>query len=176
MMNDYKRIKDRRNLFLSLLTLILLIAGVTLYFIYFPLKVGAEQPIHFSHRVHTADKGLSCFFCHDGAIEGARAGIPPLQTCMLCHQRIIIHHSEIEILRTAFKQNEPIRWIQVQNVPDFVFFNHSIHIHRKIDCSQCHGNIKGMDRVVPVNNINMGFCIGCHSKQKATRDCFVCHR
>lgn len=175
-MNGYNQKKIRRNLMFAILVLFLLIMGIALYFIYFPLQIGAAQPIHFSHRVHTSDKGLSCFFCHDGAIETARAGIPPLQTCMLCHRRIIIHHPEIEKLRAAYNQNKPILWIQVQNVPDFVYFNHSMHLHRQIDCSRCHGNVKGMDRIDAVNNFNMGFCIRCHLANKASRDCFVCHR
>lgn len=175
-MNESNRRKILRNLLFAMLVLVLSILGVAFYYIYFPIQIGKEQPIHFSHRVHTTVKGLSCFFCHDRIIETARAGIPPLQTCMLCHQRIIIHHPEIEILRKAFGQNEPVLWNKVQNVPDFVYFNHSIHIHRQIDCSQCHGNVKGMDRIEAVNNFKMGFCIRCHLEQNATRSCFVCHR
>lgn len=175
-MNDYNKRKVRRNLLFAVLVLLLSILGAALYYFYWPVQVGLEQPIPFSHRVHTTTKGLSCFFCHNGVIETARAGVPPLQTCMLCHQRIIIHHPEIEKLRASFRENKPILWKKVQNVPDFVFFNHSIHIHRQIDCSRCHGNIKGMDRVQPVNNFNMGFCIRCHLELKATRQCFVCHR
>lgn len=175
MNNEHKK-RFGRALMFSFLVILLFILGALLYYIYFSLPIGQEQPIHFSHRVHTSTKGLSCFFCHNGAIESARAGIPPLQTCMLCHQRIIIHHPEIEKLRTSFAKNEPILWKKVQGVPDFVYFNHSMHIHRKIDCSRCHGNVKGMDRIEPKNRFLMGFCIRCHLEQKATRDCFACHR
>lgn len=143
---------------------------------YFRYKTGPEQPVHFSHRIHTTQKGISCFMCHDGAIKTARSGIPPLQTCMLCHERIIIHHPEIEHLSLHFTKNEPVEWKKVQNVPDFVFFNHSVHIYRKIDCSHCHGNVKEMDRVAGVNRFNMHFCINCHREYKATTDCFSCHR
>ena len=161
---------------LSVIVVILSFAGIAASRYYFRIRKGTEQPVHFSHRIHTSEKGISCFMCHDGAINTERAGIPPLQTCMLCHEKIIIHHPEIENLRTHYYENKPVEWLKVQNVPDFVFFNHSVHIYRQIDCSHCHGNVKEMDRIAEVNNFNMKFCVDCHKQEKATTDCFTCHR
>lgn len=158
------------------MVLILSFTGAALSKYYFRTGSGPEQPVHFSHRIHTTVKGISCFMCHDGAINTERAGIPPLQTCMLCHQRIIIHHPEIENLTSYFNENKHVEWVKVQNVPDFVFFNHSVHIYRKIDCSRCHGNVKAMDRITEVNRFNMHFCIDCHRQNNATTECFTCHR
>lgn len=176
-MNNINKIQSNRNMIIiSLVILFLSFAGAALARYYFNVSTGPEQPIHFSHRIHTTQKGISCFMCHDRVIETARSGIPPLQTCMLCHERIIIHHPEIEKLHAYFNEGEPVEWIKVQYVPDFVFFDHSVHIHRKIDCSRCHGNVKRMDRIEQVNKFNMGFCIDCHKQNGATTDCFTCHR
>ncbi len=169
--------KFKHNQFgLSLLILALLGTAALTYFYYYQSKIGPEQPIPFSHRIHVNEKHISCYMCHDGAVNGARAGIPPLETCMLCHSRIIIHHPEIEKLRAHYATNTPVEWKKIYDVPDFAYFNHSVHIFRKIDCSQCHGNIQHMDRIERVQEFKMNFCIDCHKKNNATTDCFTCHR
>ncbi len=139
-------------------------------------KIGIEQPVFFSHRVHVNDKKISCFMCHPEAMTTARAGIPALETCMLCHARIAVTYPEIAKLRGFYFEKRPVAWNKVYYLPDFVYFNHSMHIHRRIDCSQCHGNMPLMDRVVKQQDFIMGFCIECHRKTKATIDCFTCHR
>jgi len=177
MKNVDNRIELQDMMILSLITVLLLAIGLALYSYYFRMKVGPEQPVHFSHRLHTTEKGISCFFCHEGAVGTARSGIPPLQTCRLCHEKIIVYHPEIVTLRTYALENEPVEWVRVQNnVPDFVFFDHSVHIHRKIDCSRCHGNVREMDRIEQINEFDMNFCITCHRSEGATNDCFTCHR
>jgi hypothetical protein len=142
----------------------------------YPTGLGPRQPIPFSHRVHVHTKQLSCFMCHTGARRSMRAGIPPLETCMLCHSRLIRTHPYIRELREHFAQNKPVVWERVNWLPEFVYFNHSVHIQRGIDCSKCHGNVFLMDRVVKARKFEMGFCIGCHRENHATHDCFTCHR
>jgi hypothetical protein len=162
---------------ISLIILILLINMMLLYIFKDRSKIGPEQPIHFSHRVHVNDKHISCFMCHEGAIDTKQADIPPLQTCMLCHDRIIPNHPEIQKLHEYYLKNKPLVWKRVnEKLPDFVFFNHSVHVFRKIDCGACHGNIKEMDRVEQVHEFTMGMCIKCHQEQKASTDCYTCHR
>ena len=172
--------KHRRNraaaISFSLLVIFLVGAGIFLDEYYYSMKIGPEQPIPFSHRVHVEKKNISCVFCHEGAISRARAGIPPLETCMLCHRQIIVHHPEIEKLREYYFNNEPVEWVKVEDVPDHAFFNHSVHVFRKVDCGECHGNVKEMDRIKTVNEFEMGFCIDCHRDEGATNDCFTCHR
>ena len=126
--------------------------------------------------VHVENKNISCLMCHEGAIETSRAGVPPLETCMLCHEKIISHHPEIQKLHTHYNNNDPIQWNKVNEMPDFVQFNHSLHTFRKIDCGECHGNIRAMDRVRLANEFEMGFCIECHKEKEASIDCFTCHR
>jgi hypothetical protein len=143
---------------------------------YYRSLIGIEQPIPFSHRVHAHVKKISCFMCHPEAIETARAGIPPLQTCMLCHSRIAITYPPIKRLRDQYFEGKPVIWKKVYSLPDFVYFDHSVHIHRRIDCSHCHGDVPLMDRIVKQQDFTMGFCIGCHKKNNATHDCLTCHR
>ncbi|SNB46687.1 cytochrome c3 family protein [Geobacter sp. DSM 9736] len=157
---------------LLLLALIVLILFDRLY----PHGLGPRQPIPFSHRVHVHVKKISCLMCHTQVTDSARAGIPPLQTCILCHDRIIRTFPYIQDLRRHYDQGKPIVWERVNWVPEFVYFNHSVHVQRGIDCGRCHGNVAMMDRVVAAHEFQMGFCIQCHRDSHATHDCFTCHR
>lgn len=169
--------KPRWPALAALSVVLLCIAGVlVLCDIPYPAGLGPRQPLPFSHRVHVTTKRLSCLFCHTGVARSARAVIPPLETCMLCHQRIIITYPDIAELRKRFRENRPMAWQRVNWVPEFVYFDHSVHIRQGFDCSQCHGEISLMDRVVTVHKFEMGFCITCHKKHGTTHDCFVCHR
>jgi hypothetical protein len=142
----------------------------------FAHRTGPAQPHPFSHRFHVGQKTLSCVFCHTGAIDTARAGVPPLSTCMLCHSRIIITHPQIEKLVRHYQESRPIEWVRVNELPDFVYFNHQIHVRAGFDCGKCHGDVAGMDRVAPVHRLDMGFCVSCHRQQQFSHDCLRCHR
>jgi hypothetical protein len=162
---------------LAFSTLILLMILLLVYVSFYRVKIGPEQPIHFSHRVHVTDKHISCLMCHQGAAMTKQADIPPVQTCMLCHERIIVRHPEIQKLHRHFYVNEPLAWNRVEEkLPDFVYFNHAVHVHKNVDCGSCHGNIKAMDRVEKVQDFTMGFCIRCHRQKNAGIDCYRCHR
>jgi hypothetical protein len=157
--------------------LLLVVAAALVYFNYpYPVGIGQRQPIPISHRVHVHTKRLSCFMCHTEAARSSRAGIPPLETCLLCHARIIRTHPYIAKLRDLYAHNKPVIWERVNWLPEFVYFNHSMHIQRGIDCSRCHGDVSLMDRVVKARKFEMGFCIQCHKENHATHDCFTCHR
>jgi len=160
------------------LAVLLLSAGAALIYldIPYPVGLGPRQPIPFSHRVHVHVKQISCFMCHTGAARTSRAGIPPLQTCLLCHARIIRSYPYIAKLRGHVAQNRPVVWERVNWVPEFVYFDHSMHIQRSVDCGVCHGDVSLMDRVVAARKFEMGFCIQCHRDNKVTTDCFTCHR
>jgi hypothetical protein len=155
---------------------LVVVAGLIYADLIYPVGLGPRQPIPFSHRVHVHVKHISCFMCHTGAARSARAGIPPLQTCLLCHSRIIRTFPYILKLRNHFEQHSPVVWERVNWVPEFVYFNHSMHIQRGYDCSWCHGEVALMDRVVKARKFEMGFCIQCHRDHRATHDCFTCHR
>jgi hypothetical protein len=141
----------------------------------YPWSLGPKQPIPFSHRVHAGTKQIGCLFCHPGALKTPVPGLPPLETCMLCHSRIIIHYPEIEKVRRHYVEKDPIWWVRVTSIPDYAHFDHSMHLAAGFDCSRCHGDVKAMDRIVLPQKIIMGFCINCHRKEGASHDCFVCH-
>lgn len=142
----------------------------------YPVGLGPRQPIPFSHRVHAGVKQISCFMCHEGAARSSRAGIPPLETCLLCHARIIRSYPYIARLRGHVALNKPVVWERVNWLPEFVYFDHSMHLRRAVDCGYCHGDISRMDRVAGARKFRMGFCVGCHKDNGVTHDCFTCHR
>jgi hypothetical protein len=146
------------------------------YYHYFPSDLGPEQPIPFSHRVHVTDKHISCILCHNGVASAENAGIPPLETCMLCHSKIIIDHPKIKILREHWFAGEPVQWARVNVMQEFVYFTHEVHVRAGFDCSRCHGNVPQMDRVVASPELTMGFCRDCHTEQNFSHDCLICHR
>jgi hypothetical protein len=141
----------------------------------YPGDIGAKQPIPFSHRVHAGDKQIGCLVCHPGAFTTPVAGLPPVETCMLCHIRIIIHYPPIEQVREHYEQDKPIWWVRVSYLPDLAHFDHSMHLTSGVDCGKCHGDVKAMDRLVLPRQLTMGFCIECHRENNATHDCFACH-
>ena len=155
---------------------VMIIVTTWFYNFYYPRRIGVAQPISFSHRVHANDKRISCFLCHSEATNGRRAGVPPLETCMLCHLKILTTHPEIRKLRGYFDRGEPVQWEEIYGLQDFVYFNHQAHIRRRVDCGVCHGNVLEMDRVVQVHEFNMGFCVQCHRDNNISHDCWICHR
>ena len=160
------------------LAVLVLLLGATLVLLdsVYPVGLGPRQPIPFSHRVHAHVKRISCILCHSEVARSSRAGIPPLETCLLCHQRVIRSYPYVARERGHFRENRPVVWERVNWVSEFAYFNHSMHIQRGFDCSQCHGEVSLMDRVVTAHKFEMGFCITCHKKNGATHDCFACHR
>jgi hypothetical protein len=143
-----------------------------------PQAVGPEQPIPFSHLVHAGYKQISCLFCHDSADRSPDAGMPEVAKCLLCHDRIIPDFPPIKKLRAYYDSRTPIPWVRVYKLSDFVFFNHEMHIRKNIDCGQCHGEVKDMDRIMLNQDLVMGWCVDCHRKpeNKASVDCWLCHR
>lgn len=139
------------------------------------VDAGPAQPIPFSHRVHATTKQISCFFCHPYAADSANPGIPPVDKCLLCHKVIATRFAPIRKITLYDKRKEPIRWVRVSELPDFVRFTHKAHLAGGHDCGECHGDVKAMDRIRLPRTINMDFCITCHRKNKISVDCFLCH-
>jgi hypothetical protein len=134
------------------------------------------QPIPFSHRVHAGINHIPCEYCHEYARRSAFAGVPPVERCVGCHG---INGGYLRPTRTPLTEHSgspfDIRWNRVYNLPDFVRFDHHVHLHAGVKCQECHGAVQTMERIVPAYTINMGFCVNCHTKRGVTRDCFVCH-
>lgn len=121
-----------------------------------------EQPVPFSHKHHAGDDGLDCRFCHTSVETTPFAGLPDTATCMGCHSQIWKNAAVLEPVRESFQTGKSIHWNRVDDLPDFVFFNHSIHIHQGIGCSTCHGRVDQMPLTYKVNTLRMNWCVNCH--------------
>jgi hypothetical protein len=124
--------------------------------------VPKEQPIQFSHERHVAGNGIDCRYCHTSVEDSSFAGIPPTKTCMNCHAQIFATSPYLEPVRQSFRTDQSIRWIRVHDLPDFVYFNHSIHIHKGIGCTTCHGQVDRMPLIWQENSLQMEWCLDCH--------------
>ncbi|HKV38643.1 MAG TPA: cytochrome c3 family protein [Blastocatellia bacterium] len=121
-----------------------------------------EQPVQFSHKHHVADDGIDCRYCHTSVETSSFAGIPPTKTCMNCHRQIWADSPMLEPVRESFRTGIPIQWTRVHDLPDFVYFNHSIHVNKGVGCSTCHGQVDEMPLTWQVNTLQMKWCLECH--------------
>jgi Cytochrome c7 and related cytochrome c len=121
-----------------------------------------EQPIQFSHAHHVGGMGIDCRYCHTSVEESAFANIPPTKTCMNCHSQIWTTAPILEPVRASFRDNTPLRWTRVHDLPDFVYFNHSIHVKQGVGCATCHGQIDKMPLVYQKATLMMQWCLDCH--------------
>ena len=144
-------------------------AGVTIYLTpkYYRAGYQPVQPVPFSHKVHAGQLGLDCRFCHNGVEKSWFANLPGASTCMNCHNQVMKDDPLLQIVRDSATNNTPIAWVQVHKVPDYVFFNHSVHVTRGISCVECHGRIDQMDEVQHVKSLSMSFCLDCHRNPAA---------
>ena len=168
--------RRRAGPFLAALAGLLVLLAVGLYDFYYPAQAGQVQPIPFSHRLHAGQKKIGCLFCHADAIDTPQAGLPPLETCMLCHSRIIVDNPYIVTLRQQYESGTPVEWAPVNLLPDYAHFNHVLHVRSGFDCGRCHGSVSGMDRMTVPHKFLMGFCVECHKAEGYSHDCLVCHR
>lgn len=121
-----------------------------------------QQPVQFSHKHHTGDDGIDCRYCHTSVETSASAGMPPTQTCMNCHSQIWADSPYLEPVRASFRDNKPIEWERVHDLPEYAYFNHSIHIAKGVGCASCHGDIANMAAVYQENTLQMEWCLSCH--------------
>ncbi|OQY65728.1 MAG: cytochrome C [Polyangiaceae bacterium UTPRO1] len=126
--------------------------------------LAIEQPVPFSHRHHAGELGIDCRYCHTSVEISAKAGIPPTQTCMNCHKQIWSDSPMLEPVRASFRTDASIPWVKVHDLPDFVYFNHSIHIAKGVGCETCHGRIDHMNLTWQQNSLQMEWCLECHRR------------
>lgn len=124
--------------------------------------VEKQQPVQFSHKHHVGDDGIDCRYCHQTVETTASAGMPSTQTCMNCHSQIWADSPYLEPVRASFRDNKPIEWERVHDLPEFAYFDHSIHIAKGVGCSTCHGQIDNMPAVFQENTLQMEWCLACH--------------
>ena len=124
--------------------------------------VHVEQPIQFSHAHHVGGVGIDCRYCHTSVEEAAFANIPPTKTCMNCHSQVWNTAPILEPVRASFRDNKPLNWTRVNDLPDFVYFNHSIHIKQGVGCDTCHGPVDRMPLMLQEASLQMSWCLDCH--------------
>jgi hypothetical protein len=124
--------------------------------------VQRDQPIPFSHQHHVGGMGVDCRYCHTAVEISAKAGIPPTKTCMNCHSQIWADSPTLEPVRASFRNDTAIEWVRVHDLPDFVYFNHSVHVNNGFGCSTCHGRIDQMPLVQQQSSLLMEWCLACH--------------
>jgi hypothetical protein len=141
-------------------------AGITYYVTPKYTRVGYQpvQPVAFSHNIHATQLGLDCRYCHNGVEKSWYSNIPSSSTCMNCHNQVLKEDPKLALVResAASANAAPIPWIQIHKVPDYVYFNHSVHVNRGVSCIKCHGEIQKMDEVYHAKPLSMSFCLDCH--------------
>jgi Cytochrome c7 and related cytochrome c len=141
---------------------ILAVGGVVRSDYFHNVGVAPAQPVPFSHKHHSGELGIDCRYCHLGVEQTSNAGIPPTYTCMTCHSEIWTGARMLEPVRESLASNQPLRWGRVNALPDYVYFNHGIHIQKGVGCTECHGRIDEMQLTYPVKAFRMDFCLNCH--------------
>src|SRR4051812_6688411 len=116
----------------------------------------------FSHQHHVGGLGLDCRYCHTSVEESSFAGIPPTKTCMNCHAQIWTNAPMLAPVRYSFSSGQSLQWTRVHDLPDFVYFNHSIHINKGVGCYSCHGHVDEMPLMYAENTLQMEWCLDCH--------------
>jgi hypothetical protein len=125
-------------------------------------RVTREQPVQFSHKHHVGELGIDCRYCHTTVETAARATVPPTETCMSCHSQIWLQSAFLEPVRTSLRTDRSIPWVKVHDLPDFVYFNHGVHIQKGIGCVSCHGRVDQMNQVWRASSLQMEWCLDCH--------------
>lgn len=125
-------------------------------------KVVRPQPVPFSHQHHVAGLGIDCRYCHTSVEKSGFAGIPPTKTCMNCHSQIWTGAPLLEPVRESFRSGKSLVWTRVNDLPDFVYFDHSIHINKGVGCNTCHGPVDEMPLMFNYASLQMEWCLDCH--------------
>lgn len=182
----------------SLVGSLLILALLILTFVPLPIPVtaaaGPSQPIAFSHKIHAGDFKIDCQYCHADARRSEYAGIPSVTRCMGCHRITAADRPEIKKLGEYLAKQEPIPWIRIYKVPEYVYFAHKPHIRAELTCQTCHGEVQTMEVVTAKTGqslvtdlvnlagffpapppLTMGWCVECHTAKKASVECLTCH-
>jgi len=138
--------------------------GVTYYFTPKYTRVGYQptQPVAFSHAWHAGTLEIDCRYCHTFVDRSEHSNVPGTNVCMSCHSMVLSNDDRLAMVRESYESGEPIPWVRIHKTPDYVYFNHSVHVNRGISCVECHGQINEMEVVHHDKPLSMGFCLECH--------------
>ena len=121
------------------------------------------QPLPFSHKLHAGELGMDCRYCHNTVEVAAKAAIPPAETCANCHKFVKSDSPKLALVRDSYQTNEPIPWVRVHMLPDYAFFDHSVHVGAGVGCTSCHGRVDQMEVVTQQEPLSMDWCLECHT-------------
>ena len=121
-----------------------------------------EQPIPFSHKLHSGELGIDCRYCHTTVEHAAHAAVPPTQTCMSCHTQVVPEAESLKPLWASYETGHPVEWIKVHKVADYAYFDHSVHVQAGVSCVECHGRVDRMEVVFQHEPLSMAWCLECH--------------
>jgi hypothetical protein len=124
--------------------------------------IAHVQPVPFSHEHHVSGLGIDCRYCHTSVEVSGFAGIPPTKTCMNCHAQIWTNSAMLEPVRQSFRSGNSLVWTRVNDLPDYVYFDHSIHLNKGVGCNDCHGPVDRMPLMFAANTLQMEWCLNCH--------------
>jgi hypothetical protein len=144
-------------------------AGVWYYFTNKYTNAGfmPVQPVAFSHEIHAGELGVDCRYCHNAVEKSWYSNVPASSVCMNCHNQVLKDDPKLAVVRDSYASGKPIKWIQIHKLPDYVYFNHSVHVNRGVSCVECHGQINHMDEVHQAKALSMSFCLDCHRNPAA---------
>lgn len=138
--------------------------------------VQDRQPVAFSHARHAGELKVDCLYCHRSAAASAVASVPSMQLCMSCHRNLANETSETRKFLSYWENREPIPWVRLHRLPDFVYFTHEMHLQQGLQCVSCHGNVDRMPYTPRAASYEMGWCLSCHQARGASQDCLTCHK
>ncbi len=166
---------NRGLLLLTAATVFLVVAFLVLFYRPPGTAIGVEQPIPFSHRVHSGVKNIQCRYCHPYVDYSNHPGLPRVEKCLDCHKYIIANHPWIQKEHAYYNTRTPTPWRKANYLAEHVLFNHQRHIRRNLACQECHGRVERMDRIRG-KTFYMEFCIKCHRRMNANLGCWLaCH-
>lgn len=143
---------------------VVLVGGIWYYFTPKYTRVGymPTQPVPFDHALHVEQLGMDCRYCHSFVEVSGHSNVPSTQTCMSCHSQVARNSLKLEPVRKSWETGEPLEWVKVHRAPDYVFFNHAVHVNRGVSCQSCHGNVNEMEVVWHAEPQSMAWCLDCH--------------
>ncbi len=148
------------------LAAVVLVVPVLIWYYFSPefTDVGYRpvQPVAFSHQLHAGELDLDCRYCHAQVEVSPVASVPPTQVCMNCHQLVTRDSEKLAVIRDSVATDQPVEWVRVHKVPEYAFFDHSVHIGAGVGCSSCHGDVRSMEVVTQMEPLSMSWCLKCH--------------
>lgn len=142
----------------------LVVSAVSYYFTPKYTRVGYQptQPVPFDHSLHVSQLGMDCRYCHSNVEVSSHSNVPTTQTCMNCHSQVDTWNNKLAPVRESWTTGKPIQWVKIHQAPDYVYFNHSVHVNRGVSCVSCHGQVNHMTVVYHDQPHSMGWCLNCH--------------